>query len=70
MATAAAAPRRSGPPHPWLKPAVFVGSLFPALEILIRALQGNLTANPASFMLNRFGLVALIFLLATLAMTP
>lgn len=67
---ATAAPRRSGPPHPWLKPAVFAGASFPAVEIALRALTGNLTANPASFMINRFGLVALIFLVATLACTP
>jgi sulfoxide reductase heme-binding subunit YedZ len=61
---------RKAPPHPWLKPAVFVGSLTPVAAILIRALYGELGANPISQALNQLGLVALVFLIATLACTP
>src|SRR6266481_7183837 len=58
------------PPHPWLAPAVFVGSLTPVAALLIRALRGELGANPISQLLNQLGLVALIFLVAALACTP
>jgi sulfoxide reductase heme-binding subunit YedZ len=61
---------RKTPPYPWLKPAVFVGSLTPVAAILIRALQGELGANPISQTLNQLGLVALVFLVAALACTP
>jgi methionine sulfoxide reductase heme-binding subunit len=61
---------RKTPPYPWLKPAVFVGSLTPVAAILIRALQGELGANPISQALNQLGLVALVFLVAALACTP
>jgi sulfoxide reductase heme-binding subunit YedZ len=61
-------PRRV--PLPWLKPAVFVGSLVPLLDLLLRAAQGTLSANPVAAALNRLGLLTLIFLLATLALTP
>ncbi|MBI3757775.1 MAG: sulfoxide reductase heme-binding subunit YedZ [Deltaproteobacteria bacterium] len=58
------------PPHLWLAPAVFVGSLTPAAALLIRALRGELGANPIPQMLNQLGLVTLIFLVAALACTP
>jgi sulfoxide reductase heme-binding subunit YedZ len=61
---------RKTPPYPWLKPAVFVGSLTPVAAILIRALHGELGANPISQALNQLGLVALVFLVAALACTP
>lgn len=61
---------RSGPPHRWLKPAVFVGALFPLFELILRALTDRLTADPVAFALNRLGLVALIFLVAGIACTP
>jgi len=61
---------RKTPPHPWLKPAVFVGSLTPVAALLIRALYGELGANPISQALNQLGLIALVFLVAALACTP
>ena len=57
-------------PLPWLKPGVFVGSLAPFVAILIRALSGRLGANPIAEALNQLGLVALVFLVASLACTP
>jgi sulfoxide reductase heme-binding subunit YedZ len=61
---------RKTPPHPWLKPAVFVGSLTPVVAILTRVLRGELGANPISQALNQLGLIALVFLVAALACTP
>jgi sulfoxide reductase heme-binding subunit YedZ len=55
---------------PWLKPAMFVGALAPAVTILAMALSGRLGANPIAEALNRLGLTALIFLIAALACTP
>src|SRR2546427_6397231 len=63
-------PVRRGPPLPWLKPAVFTGALAPLAAILVRAWTGALGADPIAEALNQFGLVALIFLLASLACTP
>jgi sulfoxide reductase heme-binding subunit YedZ len=54
----------------WLKPGVLVGSLIPLLDLLVRARYGGLGANPVSEALNRLGLLALIFLIASLACTP
>src|SRR5262249_38269948 len=62
--------RKSTPPLPWLKPAVFVGSLTPVAALLIRGLYGELGANPISQVLNQLGLMALVFLVAALACTP
>jgi sulfoxide reductase heme-binding subunit YedZ len=56
--------------RPWLKPAVFAGSLAPLALILWRAARGTLGANPISEALNEFGLTALVFLIASLACTP
>jgi sulfoxide reductase heme-binding subunit YedZ len=55
---------------PWLKPAVFVGSLMPLVSLLILRVQHRLSANPIAYVLNQFGKLTLIFLLATLALTP
>jgi sulfoxide reductase heme-binding subunit YedZ len=55
---------------PWLKPAVFTGALAPLAAILLRALEHRLGANPIAEVLNRLGLVALVFLVLTLAVTP
>lgn len=66
---AAAAARRSVP-HPWLKPAVFAGSLVPLAVTLVSALREELGANPIAEALNRLGLMALVFLIASLACTP
>jgi methionine sulfoxide reductase heme-binding subunit len=57
-------------PYPWLKPAVFVGALVPLAAILLRATTGALGADPIAEALNLLGLVALIFLVASLACTP
>lgn len=56
--------------YAWLGPAVFTGALVPLLSLSIRAAQGRLGANPISEALNQLGLLALIFLVATLALTP
>jgi methionine sulfoxide reductase heme-binding subunit len=55
---------------PWLKPGVFVGSLTPLAVLLGRAARGSLGANPIAEGLNQLGLVALIFLVASLLCTP
>jgi sulfoxide reductase heme-binding subunit YedZ len=54
----------------WLKPAVFTGALAPLAAIVVRALEQRLGANPIAEALNRLGLVALVFLVLTLAVTP
>src|SRR5206468_8430779 len=64
-----AAPKSSAP-APWLKPAVFAGSLVPLALVLLRAARGQLGANPIAEALNHLGLVALIFLVASLGCTP
>jgi sulfoxide reductase heme-binding subunit YedZ len=61
---------RSTTPYPWLKPAVFAGSLTPVAVLLLRAVRDELGANPISQALNQLGLVALIFLVAALTCTP
>lgn len=55
---------------PWLKPGLFVGALVPLVAILHRARTGALGADPIAEALNQLGLVALIFLVASLACTP
>jgi sulfoxide reductase heme-binding subunit YedZ len=57
-------------PVPWLKPAVFTGALVPLAALLIRAARGTLSADPIREILNQFGLLTLIFLIATLTLTP
>ena len=57
-------------PLPWLKPAVFTDALVPLAALVIRAARGTLSADPIAEILNQFGLLALIFLIATLALTP
>src|SRR5205809_5905583 len=59
-----------GVPYPWLKPAIFTGALVPLAALLLRAARGTLSANPIAEVLNQFGLLALIFLIATLTLTP
>jgi len=49
---------------------VFVGSLAPALRLLVLGARGELGANPIATALNQLGLVALVFLIASLAATP
>lgn len=54
----------------WLKPGVLVGSLIPFGVLIVGSAQNTLGANPIAEMLNRLGVLALIFLIATLACTP
>ena len=60
----------ASPPHPWLKPAVLVGGLYPAVLLALQFAQGTLGANPIERVLNQTGLLALILLVASLACTP
>jgi sulfoxide reductase heme-binding subunit YedZ len=57
-------------PLPWLNPAVIAGASIPAALIMIRAGSGELGANPISTALNQLGLLAFVFLIASLACTP
>lgn len=54
----------------WLKPAVFTGSIVPLTVLFVRAYKGLLSADPVAEVLNQFGLLALVFLIAALACTP
>ena len=69
MSSAAARLALRGP-RPWLKPAVFVAALVPLSVLVLQAARGTLGANPVSEALNRLGLTALVFLVASLACTP
>jgi len=55
---------------PWLKPGVAVGALVPLVWMVADAVRGTLGADPIAIALNRLGLLALIFLWASLACTP
>src|SRR5690242_9002315 len=57
-------------PYGWLRPGVFLGALVPLASILGRALGHTLGANPVAEALNQLGLVALVFLIASLTCTP
>jgi sulfoxide reductase heme-binding subunit YedZ len=57
-------------PLPWLKPAVFTGSLVPLAALAIRAACGTLGPNAIAEGMNQLGLLALIFLIASLTSTP
>ena len=59
-----------GGPRPWLKPAVFAAALAPLASVLLQAARGALGADPVAEALNRLGLTALVFLVASLACTP
>lgn len=54
----------------WLKPLVFVASLYPLGHLVWLALHEGLGANPVEFVLRNLGEWALIFLCLTLAVTP
>lgn len=54
----------------WLVPAVVTGSLVPFSVMAWRAAQGRLGANPIATALNQLGLLALVFLMLSLACTP
>ncbi|ADO74509.1 sulfite oxidase heme-binding subunit YedZ [Stigmatella aurantiaca] len=60
----------ASPPFPWLKPAVLVGGLSPLALLLVQGLQGELGPNVIEVVLNQTGLLALVFLLVSLACTP
>jgi len=64
----APAPKRN--PDAWLKPGVLIGGLIPLLVLGVGAARGTLGANPIAEVLNQLGLLALIFLIASLAATP
>ncbi len=68
-ARAIAAPRPRSR-RAWLKPGVFAGSLVPLAALLLEAGRRELGADPVAQALNRLGLTALVFLIASLACTP
>ena len=53
-----------------LKPVVFIACLIPLGQLLYNAWAGDLTANPIEFITHFTGDWTLIFLLATLSVTP
>lgn len=57
-------------PLGWLVPAVVAGSITPFVVIAGRAFTGRLGANPIATAMNQLGLLALLFLLLSLACTP
>jgi len=54
----------------WLKPGVLLGALVPLAYLARRFQTGALGADPVAAALNELGLIALVFLSATLACTP
>src|SRR5260221_6337425 len=54
----------------WLQPAVLTGCMAPFGWIALGAARGRLGANPIATVLNQLGLLALLFLWASLACTP
>lgn len=56
--------------YPWLKPGVFAGGLVPLAVLVWRIATGTLGADPIAIALNQLGYLALIFLTATLLVTP
>ena len=54
----------------WLVPATVTGALVPFASIAWRISQHRLGANPIATALNQLGLLALIFLCASLSCTP
>ena len=54
----------------WIKVAVFVACLIPLGQLLYSAWTDDLTANPIEFITHFTGDWTLIFLLATLSVTP
>jgi len=54
----------------WLVPAIITGSLLPFVSIAWRSYRHELGANPIATALNQIGLLALIFLCASLSCTP
>jgi methionine sulfoxide reductase heme-binding subunit len=60
---------RSGP-LPWLEPGIVAGAVVPLGAIALALARDRLGANPIAEGLNEVGLLALIFLVASLACTP
>ena len=52
------------------KTVIFINALVPLLLLIYDAFNGNLGANPIEFFLRTTGVLALVFLLITLAVTP
>jgi sulfoxide reductase heme-binding subunit YedZ len=57
-------------PTPWLLPAILTGAAVPLWTLGSGLFQGTLGANPVAEALNELGLLALVFLVASLAATP
>jgi len=53
-----------------IKPIVWLGCLTPAGILVVRALRGNLTANPLELLTNWTGFTTLTLLMVALAVTP
>jgi sulfoxide reductase heme-binding subunit YedZ len=51
-------------------PALVAGAAVPLISLAVKAARGALGANPVEQVLNQLGLIALVFLVATLACTP
>jgi sulfoxide reductase heme-binding subunit YedZ len=60
----------ASPPLPWLNPAVLVGGLAPLALLALQGARGTLGPNVIEAVLNQTGLLALVFLVASLACTP
>lgn len=56
--------------QPWLKPGVLLGALVPLGALVWRAVGTGLGADPVAVALNQLGLLALIFLIASLSASP
>lgn len=54
----------------WLAPGVLLGALLPLVVLLDRLRRNELGADPIAIALNWLGLLALVFLIASLAATP
>jgi sulfoxide reductase heme-binding subunit YedZ len=65
-----ATPRAPKRPLSWLSWGVFAGSLVPLVFLLGRVGLGTLGAEPVALALNQLGVLALIFLVASLACSP
>ena len=55
---------------PWLQPAVLCGCLIATGSIGVRAVSGQLGANPIATALNQLGLLGLVLLMGSLACRP
>ena len=69
-ATTTATAPRTGKKLVWLVPGVVAGAMLPLAVLLDRARRGTLGADPVAIAMNQLGLLALIFLLGSLAATP